>query len=211
VSVHVRRPSRVTTYAPDIDSAANWQARGLCRDHDPERWFPVGKTGSHVRTQLVEDVKEICRACPVAETCLNWALDEGITDGVWGAADEAERDEMLRGERPRQVPLPPWGHCRSCGRKRIRPGSTGRNLTCQECREAKASERRLSRLRKATAGPAEPAPTAVVEPPAPVAEGQAISTTQGRLWSRRERDDAKTAIVTATRRVLLASRGEMAS
>jgi len=32
----------------------------------------------------MEEAKRICRDCPVQIHCLAWALENGVTDGVWG-------------------------------------------------------------------------------------------------------------------------------
>jgi len=61
---------------------ANWRDDAACRDADPDLFFPVSTTGSALRQ--IDEAKRICRACPAQGQCLAWALDQPITDGVWG-------------------------------------------------------------------------------------------------------------------------------
>jgi WhiB family transcriptional regulator, redox-sensing transcriptional regulator len=68
---------------------ANWRDDAACRDADPDLFFPVGTTGPVLRQ--IDEAKRICRACPAQGQCLAWALDQPITDGVWGGTTEDER------------------------------------------------------------------------------------------------------------------------
>ncbi|SDJ44597.1 WhiB family transcriptional regulator [Streptomyces indicus] len=78
-----------------------WMEQAACVGEDPELFFPVGTTGPSVRE--TQAAKEVCRRCPVTETCLDWALRMGQTTGVWGGTSEAERAPMLRALRRRRV------------------------------------------------------------------------------------------------------------
>jgi WhiB family transcriptional regulator, redox-sensing transcriptional regulator len=66
-----------------------WREDAACRHADPDLFFPAGAAGP-ARRQASE-AKRICRACPARTPCLAWALDHGVTDGVWGATTPAER------------------------------------------------------------------------------------------------------------------------
>jgi WhiB family redox-sensing transcriptional regulator len=71
-----------------------WMDRGVCRDEDPELFFPVGTSGpAKVQT---EEAKSVCRRCPVSSECLTWALDSGQGAGVWGGMSEDERSALKR-------------------------------------------------------------------------------------------------------------------
>ena len=50
----------------------DWRHRALCRDEDPELFFPIGTTGP--AAQQVEDAKLVCKRCDVRAECLQWAL-----------------------------------------------------------------------------------------------------------------------------------------
>lgn len=67
----------------------SWREQALCRDHDPDLFFPVGTTGPAERQ--AEEAKAVCRRCPVTSACLSWALGTGQDAGVWGGTTEDER------------------------------------------------------------------------------------------------------------------------
>jgi WhiB family redox-sensing transcriptional regulator len=68
---------------------ANWRAAAACRYADPELFFPIGTTGPALRQ--IQEAKRVCRTCPAQIQCLAWALDHGVTDGVWGGTTEDQR------------------------------------------------------------------------------------------------------------------------
>ncbi len=61
---------------------------------DPELFFPVGTTGPALDD--IAAAKRVCARCPVRRECLNWALGNGQTVGVWGGMGEDERIALLR-------------------------------------------------------------------------------------------------------------------
>jgi WhiB family redox-sensing transcriptional regulator len=72
----------------------DWRNRALCRDEDPELFFPVGSTGPAERQ--VEEAKAVCRRCVVMSDCLTWAIETGQVAGVWGGTSEDERRALVR-------------------------------------------------------------------------------------------------------------------
>jgi WhiB family transcriptional regulator, redox-sensing transcriptional regulator len=74
--------------------AMDWRHRALCRDEDPELFFPIGNTGPAI-VQL-EQAKAVCRRCPVTDECLSWALESGQDAGIWGGMGEDERRALKR-------------------------------------------------------------------------------------------------------------------
>ena len=68
--------------------------RSLCRDEDPELFFPLGTSGPAL-LQIAE-AKSVCRRCPVVSECLTWALESGQDAGVWGGMSEDERRALKR-------------------------------------------------------------------------------------------------------------------
>lgn len=72
----------------------NWRHSALCREEDPEMWFPVGTSGPALR-QLAE-AKAVCERCPVIGECLAWAVAAGEGFGVWGGMSEGERRSNVR-------------------------------------------------------------------------------------------------------------------
>lgn len=77
----------------------DWRYHAACRDEDPELFFPIGSSGPAL-TQI-EEARQVCRRCPVATACLEWALDSDQDSGVWGGTSEEER-RKLRRQRTRQ-------------------------------------------------------------------------------------------------------------
>jgi WhiB family redox-sensing transcriptional regulator len=43
-----------------------------------------------------DDAKAVCRRCPVMAHCLEWAVDAGPVDGIWGGTTEGERRALRR-------------------------------------------------------------------------------------------------------------------
>ena len=68
---------------------ANWRDDGACCGAHPDLFFPFGTTGAALRQ--IEEAKRMCRVCPVQTQCLAWALENGVTDGVWGGTTPDER------------------------------------------------------------------------------------------------------------------------
>ena len=98
----------------------SWRDQALCRDTDPELFFPVGTTG-YALVQI-DRAKQVCGECPVRAECLDFALDTNQDSGIWGGLTEEER-RVIRRRRARRARaaagrLAPT----ECGRQR-RPGS----------------------------------------------------------------------------------------
>ena len=70
----------------------NWMARGRCKEVAPDIFFPSDGMG-------VQVAQRICAECPVAQDCLEYALDHHIDHGVWGGCSERERRRILRRRR----------------------------------------------------------------------------------------------------------------
>ena len=51
----------------------SWRVDAICRDTDPELFFPVGTTG-YALLQIAR-AKEVCAQCPVNRDCLDYALE----------------------------------------------------------------------------------------------------------------------------------------
>jgi WhiB family redox-sensing transcriptional regulator len=83
--------------APEDD----WRQYALCRDEDPDLFFPEGTSGPAERQ--VEEAKAVCRRCAVMSACLAWALETGQDAGVWGGASEEERRVLKRQQVRRRV------------------------------------------------------------------------------------------------------------
>ena len=72
----------------------DWRHRAICRDVDPELFFPIGNsTDARLQTQ---EAKAVCRRCPVIEECLAWAQETRQDSGVLGGLSEDERRALRR-------------------------------------------------------------------------------------------------------------------
>jgi WhiB family redox-sensing transcriptional regulator len=75
--------------------ADEWRDRSLCRDSNPELFFPIGATG--VAIDQIEAAQDICHECPVTRECLEFALATNQEAGVWGGTTEEERRKLRKG------------------------------------------------------------------------------------------------------------------
>ena len=64
-------------------------ADAACRGADTAVFFPVSDSFS-------EAAKAICAGCPVAEQCLEYAIETHQPDGVWGGLTSIERHRLVR-------------------------------------------------------------------------------------------------------------------
>lgn len=74
-----------------------WVERGACQHSDPDLFFPVAARGPALR-QLAK-AKQVCQRCPVRVQCLEYALQNGESFGVWGGTSEEERRLIRRRRR----------------------------------------------------------------------------------------------------------------
>ena len=75
--------------APDT-----WRDHALCRDTDPDLFFPVGTTGQALVT--IDHAKRVCGSCVVNRECLDFALQTNQDSGIWGGHSEEERRVIRR-------------------------------------------------------------------------------------------------------------------
>jgi WhiB family redox-sensing transcriptional regulator len=73
-----------------------WSQRALCRGEDPELFFAPDGYNEDAKRKYEAEAKAICRGCPVANDCLNFALEHGRVHGVWGGLGEDERMPLHR-------------------------------------------------------------------------------------------------------------------
>lgn len=66
-----------------------WQDDAICNQVGPDPWFIE-------RGESARPAKAICKSCPVRQQCLDYALTERITEGIWGGLTARERRELLR-------------------------------------------------------------------------------------------------------------------
>jgi WhiB family redox-sensing transcriptional regulator len=60
-----------------------------CKGADTSVFFPVSENGG-------SEAKAICAACPVADQCLEYAIQTHQPDGIWGGLSAVERHRLVR-------------------------------------------------------------------------------------------------------------------
>jgi WhiB family transcriptional regulator, redox-sensing transcriptional regulator len=79
----------VTGFAP-----AGWRAAGACASADPDLFFPVSGTGK--AAEQAARACQICAGCPVRGQCLEFAVETGEMEGIWGGTTPDERIRARR-------------------------------------------------------------------------------------------------------------------
>jgi WhiB family redox-sensing transcriptional regulator len=88
-------PVSSSRLAEALFGAQPWIADALCRQHPEVDFLADDKRDD------VEPARAICRRCPVAQPCLDYALALGAsTTGVWGSTTGQERADIRRRRRP---------------------------------------------------------------------------------------------------------------
>lgn len=68
-----------------------WMDLAECRGMDPSVFYP--EDGHYL---LSQPAKEICNFCTVQMSCLKYALDHRIDDGIWGGTTRNQRRRIRR-------------------------------------------------------------------------------------------------------------------
>ncbi len=83
-----------------------WKDQAACRGWGVALFFPPEdpRAESVGERRLRESrAKHICRSCPVQTDCLEWAIANGETRGIWGGRNELERKAIIRARRRLKV------------------------------------------------------------------------------------------------------------
>jgi WhiB family transcriptional regulator, redox-sensing transcriptional regulator len=74
----------------------SWQMKGLCRGNHSFLFFPPSHAErKEERERREHKAKAICSVCPVAEECLEFAVEIREPYGIWGGYTETERRHMV--------------------------------------------------------------------------------------------------------------------
>ena len=84
------RPPQHNSLAVPARFAARWRELAACRGIDLEVFFPE-------RGESAEPARRVCAACPVRQPCLEYAISNRITHGIWGGLTERERRALRSG------------------------------------------------------------------------------------------------------------------
>jgi WhiB family transcriptional regulator, redox-sensing transcriptional regulator len=64
--------------------AARWRQQAACHGTDLNLFYPE-------RGQSADPARQVCARCPVRQPCLEYALSNRITHGIWGGMTGRER------------------------------------------------------------------------------------------------------------------------
>ena len=128
-------------------AVADWRTLAACRGLDPALFF--AERGD---TLTVRNARAVCATCPVAAECLEFAIANGETEGMWGGlcGDELRAEKRRRAGGVRAKAPANIEHGTEGGYHRHRRAGTA---PCQSCREAHAAhqaERKAARRERAT-------------------------------------------------------------
>lgn len=73
---------------PKLAATHPWMEDALCVQVDHDMFYPE-------KGEPTRHAKAVCAACPVRETCLQYALDNHERYGVWGGLSERERRKLM--------------------------------------------------------------------------------------------------------------------
>jgi len=71
-----------------------WRGQAACRYSDANLFFPAGSAGAAI--DQIEAAKAVCGSCPVADPCLQYALESNQEAGIWGGRGEDERRRLRK-------------------------------------------------------------------------------------------------------------------
>lgn len=94
--------ARTSTAAPTA-VLGDWRDLAVCRQVDPELFFPEADRGAIYEAQVAA-AKRVCAVCPVRAECLAYAL-RAIGDGIAGGLTPEERRGLRRPARDRVAAL----------------------------------------------------------------------------------------------------------
>lgn len=80
----------------DTPRGDHWMAKAICRDEDPETWYPVGNSGPALA--LTAKAVAICGRCPVQLACLLDAVRHPAMDqhGIAGGLTADQRTYFVK-------------------------------------------------------------------------------------------------------------------
>jgi len=78
----------VVTLGPVQDPRdTDWRDKALCTQVDPDMFFPEPY-------QAGAQAKAVCKGCEVRTPCLEFALEHGEPEGIWGGLNPQERRKL---------------------------------------------------------------------------------------------------------------------
>jgi WhiB family redox-sensing transcriptional regulator len=83
-----------------IEYASNWRAASACLNADPDMFFPVA--AGNAASKEVSLALRLCQGCTVRQHCLDFAMQSGEKEGIWGGTTPEERIRARRARNRRQ-------------------------------------------------------------------------------------------------------------
>lgn len=77
-----------------IANTEPWMEQGRCREASGDFWFPDKGQGIERTTRMA---KAICRDCPVAAACLDYAMRVDDPFGIYAGTTPTDRQRLRRG------------------------------------------------------------------------------------------------------------------
>ncbi|HUO46599.1 MAG TPA: WhiB family transcriptional regulator [Acidimicrobiia bacterium] len=75
----------------DLTELITWRDAAACRDMTEVDFFPSPEDAVGI-----SKARDVCSTCPVADQCLEYALETRQTDGIWGGHTTKERSKLRR-------------------------------------------------------------------------------------------------------------------
>jgi WhiB family redox-sensing transcriptional regulator len=71
----------------------DWMEQALCSEIDPELWFPDTQRHGSANDNTA---MRICRSCEVQMKCFNFAMENDIRYGIYGATTARQRRKLTK-------------------------------------------------------------------------------------------------------------------
>ena len=78
---------------PLDEQELDWMKQSACRGVSPDVFFPADENRGN---KVYAKAKTICKHCSVSWECLEYAVENGIKEGLWGGRTPGERRGMLK-------------------------------------------------------------------------------------------------------------------
>lgn len=86
-----------TTIQPRMRSGEDWREKRECWGMDPDIFFPEDAEDEIEREARTIQAKSTCARCLVSAMCLDAALRNGDSVGIFGGLDHEERKPLEKG------------------------------------------------------------------------------------------------------------------
>jgi WhiB family redox-sensing transcriptional regulator len=80
----------------ETEERLEWQEEAACAPYENTLFFGEDGESELERQAREAEAKAICRTCPVAESCLEFAMETNQKYGIWGGLTDKERASLKR-------------------------------------------------------------------------------------------------------------------